>query len=123
MSNGRALKPLKLVVNPGNGCAGPIIERLEKHLPFEFVKMDFNPDGTFPNGVPNPMLEDNRRETSAAVKANEADLGIAWDGDFDRCFFLRRERGLRRGLLHRRPAGRGFPVRTPRSEDHSTTRD
>lgn len=81
------LKPLKLVVNPGNGCAGPIIERLEKYLPFEFVKMDFVPDGTFPNGVPNPMLEDNRRETSAAVQANEADLGIAWDGDFDRCFF------------------------------------
>ncbi|MGH8225618.1 MAG: phosphomannomutase [Gammaproteobacteria bacterium] len=82
-----SLKPLKLVVNPGNGCAGPIIERLEKHLPFEFAKMDFEPDGSFPNGVPNPMLEENRRETSAAVRAHKADLGIAWDGDFDRCFF------------------------------------
>ncbi|MGH8274884.1 MAG: phosphomannomutase [Gammaproteobacteria bacterium] len=82
-----ALRPLKLVVNPGNGCAGPIVERLEKSLPFEFVKMDFVPDGSFPNGVPNPMLEENRRETSAAVRANGADLGIAWDGDFDRCFF------------------------------------
>jgi len=81
------LKPLKLVVNPGNGCAGPIVERLEKHLPFEFVKMDFDPDGTFPNGVPNPMLEENRRETSEAVREAGADLGIAWDGDFDRCFF------------------------------------
>ncbi|MGH8127061.1 MAG: phosphomannomutase, partial [Gammaproteobacteria bacterium] len=81
------LKPLKLVVNPGNGCAGPIIERLEKRLPFEFVKMDFAPDGTFPNGVPNPMLEENRRETSAHVRENGADMGIAWDGDFDRCFF------------------------------------
>lgn len=81
------LKPLKLVVNPGNGCAGPIVEALEKHLPFEFVKMDFEPDGTFPNGVPNPMLEENRRETSEKVKASGADLGIAWDGDFDRCFF------------------------------------
>ncbi|MDN5865233.1 MAG: phosphomannomutase [Gammaproteobacteria bacterium] len=82
-----ALKPLKLVVNPGNGCAGPIVERLEKNLPFEFVKMDFEPDGSFPNGVPNPMLEENRRETSAAVREHGADLGIAWDGDFDRCFF------------------------------------
>lgn len=81
------LKPLKLVANPGNGCAGPIVEALEKHLPFEFVKMDFEPDGTFPNGVPNPMLEENRRETSERVKASGADLGIAWDGDFDRCFF------------------------------------
>ena len=81
------LKPLKLVVNPGNGCAGPIVETLEKHLPFEFEKMQFEPDGTFPNGVPNPMLEENRRETSERVKASGADLGIAWDGDFDRCFF------------------------------------
>lgn len=81
------LKPLKLVVNPGNGCAGPIVELLEKRLPFQFVKMDFDPDGTFPNGVPNPMLEENRRETSERVKASGADLGIAWDGDFDRCFF------------------------------------
>ncbi len=82
-----ALKPLKLVANPGNGCAGPILERLGERLPFKFVKMDFVPDGSFPNGVPNPMLEENRRETSAAVRANGADFGIAWDGDFDRCFF------------------------------------
>lgn len=82
-----SLKALKIVVNPGNGCAGPIVERLEKHLPFEFVKLDFEPDGTFPNGVPNPMLEENRRETSDAVREHKADLGIAWDGDFDRCFF------------------------------------
>lgn len=81
------LKPLKLVVNPGNGCAGPIVETLEKRLPFDFVQMDFEPDGTFPNGVPNPMLEENRRETSERVKESGADLGIAWDGDFDRCFF------------------------------------
>ncbi len=81
------LEPLKLVANPGNGCAGPVVERLEKKLPFEFVKMDFDPDGSFPNGVPNPMLDENRRATSAAVRANGADFGIAWDGDFDRCFF------------------------------------
>lgn len=82
-----ALKPLRIVVNPGNGCAGPIVELLEKRLPFEFFKLDFEPDGSFPNGVPNPMLEENRRETSAAVREYRADLGIAWDGDFDRCFF------------------------------------
>jgi phosphomannomutase/phosphomannomutase/phosphoglucomutase len=82
-----SLKPLKIVVNPGNGCAGPIVERLERTLPFEFIKMDFEPDGSFPNGVPNPMLEENRRETSEAVREHKADIGIAWDGDFDRCFF------------------------------------
>ncbi len=85
--NAEELRPLKLVVNPGNGCAGPIVAELEKHLPFEFIKMEFEPDGTFPNGVPNPMLEENRQATSEKVRASGADLGIAWDGDFDRCFF------------------------------------
>jgi phosphomannomutase len=82
------LKPLKIVVNAGNGGAGLVIDRLEKLLPFEFIKVHHEPNGEFPNGVPNPLLEENRPATIDAVKANKADLGIAWDGDFDRCFFF-----------------------------------
>ena len=82
------LRPLKIVVNAGNGGAGPIIDRIEPHLPFEFIKVHHQPDGTFPNGVPNPMLEENRRITVERVIREGADAGIAWDGDFDRCFFF-----------------------------------
>jgi phosphomannomutase len=82
------LRPLKIVVNAGNGGAGPVIDMLETGLPFEFIKINHNPDGDFPNGVPNPMLLENRAVTAAAVVAEKADLGIAWDGDFDRCFFF-----------------------------------
>lgn len=81
------LKPLKLVVNPGNGGAGPVFKELAKHLPFEYVILHEEPDGNFPNGVPNPMLQQNRQETSQKVCQEKADLGISWDGDFDRCFF------------------------------------
>lgn len=81
------LASLKLVVNAGNGCAGPIIDILEEHLPFTFVKLNHTPDGTFPNGVPNPLLPEKREATAQAVREHDADLGIAWDGDFDRCFF------------------------------------
>lgn len=82
------LRPLKLVVNAGNGCAGIASDALEAHLPFELFKLHNDPDGTFPNGIPNPMLEDNQAVTAEAVRAQEADMGIAWDGDFDRCFFF-----------------------------------
>jgi phosphomannomutase/phosphomannomutase/phosphoglucomutase len=82
------LKPLKIVVNAGNGGAGLIIDQLERYLPFEFIKLFNQPDGTFPNGVPNPMLEENRAPTIDAILKNKADLGIAWDGDYDRCFFF-----------------------------------
>jgi phosphomannomutase len=83
-----ALKPLKLVVNAGNGCAGIAIDGLAPHLPFEFIKVHHEPDGSFPNGIPNPLLPENRAATIDAVKANRADMGIAWDGDFDRCFLF-----------------------------------
>ncbi len=82
------LKPFKVVVNAGNGCAGPIIDLLEAHLPFEFVKLYHDPDGTFPHGIPNPLLPENRAATAQAVLDSGADVGIAWDGDFDRCFFF-----------------------------------
>lgn len=83
-----ALQPLKVVVNPGNGGAGSIIDLLESTLPFTFVKVHHQPNGHFPNGVPNPLLEENRVATARAVRDEQADLGIAWDGDFDRCFFF-----------------------------------
>ena len=82
------LKPMKLVCNAGNGAAGPVLDKLSLLLPFEIVKINNQPDGNFPNGVPNPLLPENRAATSEAVIRENADLGIAWDGDFDRCFFF-----------------------------------
>ena len=82
------LKPLKLVVNAGNGAAGHVIDAMEKYLPFEFIKIHHDPDGHFPNGIPNPLLPENRASTSEAVIKHKADMGIAWDGDFDRCFLF-----------------------------------
>jgi len=82
------LKPLKIVVNAGNGGAGLVVDQLAPHLPFEFIRVNHEPDGSFPNGIPNPLLPENRSATADAVRAHGADLGIAWDGDFDRCFFF-----------------------------------
>jgi phosphomannomutase len=83
-----SLKPLKVVVNAGNGGAGAVIDRIERFLPLEFIKVHHEADGNFPNGVPNPLLVENRGATANAIQENNADLGIAWDGDFDRCFFF-----------------------------------
>lgn len=91
------LKKLKVVVNAGNGGAGAIVDQLEPYLPFEFIKVHHNPDGSFPNGVPNPMLEENRRSTAEAVLANKADCGVAWDGDYDRCFLFDEKGGFIEG--------------------------
>ncbi len=82
------LKPFRVVVNAGNGCAGPLLDRLERELPFELIKICHEPDATFPNGVPNPLLPENRALTRRAVKLHGADFGVAWDGDFDRCFLF-----------------------------------
>ena len=86
--DGSALKPLKLVVNPGNVGAGIAMDGLKPHLPFEFIDVNYEPDGTFPNGIPNPMLLENQDVTSKTVLEHKADMGIAWDGDFDRCFLF-----------------------------------
>ena len=93
----KTLKPLKIVVNAGNGGAGLIIDQLEPHLPFKFIKVHHEPDGTFPNGIPNPMIEENRASTVAAIRAHGADFGIAWDGDFDRCFLFDEKGGFIEG--------------------------
>jgi len=82
------IKPLKIVCNAGNGGAGIAIDAMEDKLPVEFIKVHHEADGNFPNGVPNPLLEQNRPPTIDAILEHKADLGIAWDGDFDRCFFF-----------------------------------
>lgn len=79
--------PLKIVMNPGNGCAWAVLRDLLPHLPITVVPVNAEPDGTFPNGVPNPLLPERRKDTVEALLGSGADLGLAWDGDFDRCFF------------------------------------
>ena len=88
-----AIKPVKLVMNAGNGAAGPVVDALQSrfaklNLPIEIIKIHNEPDGSFPNGIPNPILHENRASTIDAVIEHKADLGIAWDGDFDRCFLV-----------------------------------
>lgn len=91
------LKPMKIVVNAGNGGAGATLDQLAEHLPFEFIRVHHEPDGHFPNGVPNPMLTENRLVTSEAVREHDADFGVAWDGDFDRCFLFDEQGGFIEG--------------------------
>lgn len=87
------IRPLKLVANAGNGAAGHVIDALEEkfkelNVPIEFVKVHHEADGNFPNGIPNPILVENRDSTRNAVLEHGADMGLAWDGDFDRCFLF-----------------------------------
>ena len=89
----KEIKPIKLVMNAGNGAAGPVVDAIEsyfseKDLPITIIKVNNEPDGNFPNGIPNPILHENRASTINAVLDNKADMGIAWDGDFDRCFLI-----------------------------------
>jgi phosphomannomutase len=88
-----AIKPIKLVMNAGNGAAGHVVDAIEERfktaaIPVEIVKINNQPDGNFPNGIPNPILHENRAPTIDAVLEHNADMGIAWDGDFDRCFLV-----------------------------------
>ena len=91
--NRNELKPLKIVINSGNGAAGPTFDAIEKKLntnypKIEFVRVDHTPNSTFPNGIPNPLLPENHHKTADIVKNVDADFGVAFDGDFDRCFFF-----------------------------------
>lgn len=84
----KKIAPLKVVVNGGNGCVGAALDAIEDKLPIEMIKIFTEPDSDFPNGVPNPLLPENRKPSIEAVIKNDADLGVAWDGDYDRCFFF-----------------------------------
>jgi phosphomannomutase len=112
----KRIKPFKAVVNAGNGCAGLVLDAIENELPVHMIKLFNNPDSDFPNGVPNPLLTGNRKPTIDAVVKEHADLGAAWDGDFDRCFFFD-EKGnfiegyyivglLARSILRNNPGGK-----------------
>jgi phosphomannomutase len=93
----KALRPLTIVSNPGNGGAGTVMEALEPHLPFRVVRLFHEPDGSFPNGIPNPLLPDRRDATARKVVEAKADAGVAWDGDFDRCFLFDEHGGFIEG--------------------------
>jgi len=93
----KALRPLTIVSNPGNGGAGIVMEALEPHLPFKIARLFHEPDGSFPNGIPNPLLPDRRAATARRVEEAKADAGIAWDGDFDRCFLFDERGGFIEG--------------------------
>jgi len=89
----KSLKPLRLLANIGNGAAGHVVDALERRfaerdVPISFIKLFPEPDGSFPNGIPNPLLSENRAVTTEAVLRAKADMGLAWDGDFDRCFLF-----------------------------------
>lgn len=113
---GVPLRPLRIVTNAGNGGAGAVVDRLAPHLPFEFIRIQHEADGRFPHGIPNPLLPESRAATADAVRSHGADLGIAWDGDFDRCFFFDSDGRFIEGyylvgllataLLRRHPGGR-----------------
>ncbi|MCH8275717.1 MAG: phosphomannomutase [Armatimonadetes bacterium] len=83
-----SIKPLKVLANAGNGCAGLAVQSVQDRLPLRITPMQFEPDGSFPNGVPNPMLEESRRPTIERMQDSDFDFGVAWDADFDRCFFF-----------------------------------
>lgn len=95
-------QPMKLVINSGNGAAGHVVDAIEArfqalNVPIELIKVHNEPDGNFPNGIPNPLLPENRQDTIDAVRTHNADIGIAFDGDFDRCFLFDHKGGFIEG--------------------------
>nr|CAC9140843.1 Phosphomannomutase/phosphoglucomutase [Citrobacter werkmanii] len=121
------LKPMKLVLNAGNGAAGPVVDAIEARfkalgVPVEFIKIHNTPDGNFPNGIPNPLLPECRADTRNAVISHGADMGIAFDGDFDRCFLFDEKRPVYRRVLHLSVCWRKRFWRRIRGRKLSTTR-
>jgi phosphomannomutase len=110
-----AVRPLRVLVNAGNGAAGPTFDAVAARLdaPVEWVRLDWAPDGTFPNGIPNPLLPENRARTARAVVEAGADMGVAWDGDFDRCFFFDEQGGFLDGEHVVALLARAFLLREP----------
>ena len=118
-----AVKPLRVVVDGGNGMAGPMVGPLLERLGLDLIETYWKPDGNFPDHEPNPMLEENREFIMREVVAREADLGIAWDGDADRCFFIDNQGEfvagdfltalLAESMLRQAPGG-DDPLRRPR---------
>ncbi|RLF66293.1 MAG: phosphomannomutase [Thermoplasmata archaeon] len=82
------LEGMRVVTDPGHGCAGPVLDMIGEELSLDLERMHHEPDGTFPAGVPNPLLPEMRGPVSGKVRSSGADLGVAWDGDFDRCFLF-----------------------------------
>jgi phosphomannomutase len=83
-----SLSNLKVLANPGNGCAGIALRAIAPKVPLRFTELDFEPDGMFPKGVPNPILEESHVETGSMMRSDAFSFGAAWDGDYDRCFFF-----------------------------------
>ena len=111
-------RPLTILANAGNGVAGPAFDAILRRLdaagvPLSVERMHWTPDGTFPNGIPNPLLPENRPATSAAVLAAGADFGLAWDGDFDRCFLFDEQGGFVDGEYVVALLARAFLAREP----------
>ena len=107
------IKPFTIVANTGNGAGGPIVNELMKHLPCKVITVYNECDGTFPNGVPNPLLPENRDSTSKAVIENHADMGVAWDGDFDRCFLFDEKGGFIEGYYMVGFLAKAFTAKNP----------
>lgn len=110
------LAPLTIHADAGNGCAGLVLRELMPHLPYVFSCANMEPDGHFPNGVPNPLLPEKRQATARAVREHKADLGIAWDGDFDRCFFYDSEGSFIEGYYLVGLLGQALLARVPRAK-------
>lgn len=109
----KKIKPFKVVVNAGNGAAGPILHALADKLPCQLIYLYDQPDGNFPNGVPNPLLPENRDATAKAVTEEKADFGVAWDGDFDRCFLFDEKGGFIEGYYMVGFLAKAFLERNP----------
>lgn len=109
----KKIKPFKVVVNAGNGAAGPILHALADKLPCQLIYLYDQPDGNFPNGVPNPLLPENRDATAKAVTEEKADFGVAWDGDFDRCFLFDEQGGFIEGYYMVGFLAKAFLERNP----------